>query len=397
MVTRRQILKTAAATGMLTAFAPASAAFAAVPSDRRLVVVILRGGADSLALVPPTGDAAYASLRAPLLKQDKNGAPLPLDGFFSLHPKFSGLESMWRDKELAIIHGAQTGYRERSHFDAQDLLENGLDKVSGLADGWLNRALGYFGAAEPTVGLAAGYGMPLILKGKTPVSTWAPRRLPRPDAGYLAKLVAISGSDANIGHALADGIKAEQANRALLGDLEMSRSQPNSKRGIADLAAATGKLLSSDQGARIAAFDISGWDTHGYQNTSLGYRVPVLDGALVALKSGLGAAWKKSIVVVVSEFGRTAVPNGTGGTDHGTAGAMLLLGGAVRGGRVLSDWPGLAQNNLYQGRDLKPTMDVRSVFKGLLVEHLGIDAAFVEARVFPNSRPARLLENLSVV
>ena len=158
---------------------------------------------------------------------------------------------------------------------------------------------------------------------------------------------------------------------------------------------ATGRLLSDPAGARVAAFEMGGWDSHGHQEIALSYRVPVLDAMMVALKAGLGAAWAGTVVVVVSEFGRTARLNGTEGTDHGTAGAILLAGGGLRGGRVIADWPGLAPGQLHEGRDLKPTTDTRAVFKGRLIEHLGIDAAFVEARVFPDSRRVRPLEGLT--
>lgn len=397
MITRRHVLKSAGAASALASLGITPVVLAAAPTERRMVVVILRGGADGLALVPAPGDPGFAQMRGRLARQEQNADDIALDGFFALHPKLTGLAPMWRDKHLAVVHAAQTGYRERSHFDAQDILESGLDKVSSLADGWLNRALGYFGEVAPRIGLAAGYGTPLILQGNQPIATWAPRRLPRPGADYLAKLMTISSRDADIGRALAEGIRTERSNRGLLGQLEKSSGGGSaSRRAIADLARATGRLLSAKQGARVAALDIGGWDTHGYQNIALSYRVPVLDDALVALKAGLGSAWAKTVVVVVSEFGRTAAPNGTNGTDHGTAGAMLVLGGAVRGGRVVADWPGLARSSLYQGRDLMPTTDVRAVFKGVLVEHLGIDAAFVEKRVFPGSRSVRPLEKLAL-
>ena len=396
MITRRHVLKNAAAASALASLGVTPAVLAAVPTERRLVVVILRGGADGLALVPAPGDPGFAQMRGRLARQERNADNIALDGFFALHPRLTGLAPMWRDKHLAVVHAAQTGYRERSHFDAQDILESGLGKVSGLADGWLNRALGYFGEVAPRIGLAAGYGTPLILQGKQRIATWAPRRLPRADPDYLAKLMAISSPDAAIARALGEGIKTDKANRKLLGPLEQRSGSTASRRAIADLARATGRLLSAKQGARVAALDIGGWDTHGYQNIALSYRVPVLNDALVSLKAGLGPAWAKTMVIVVSEFGRTAAPNGTNGTDHGTAGAMLLLGGAVRGGRVVADWPGLGRSSLYEGRDLKPTSDVRAVFKGVLVEHLGIDAAFVEKRVFPDSRSVRPLENLAV-
>ena len=392
MITRRAVLKASAAAGTLAAIGPYRIGLAAAPTDRRLVVVILRGGADGLALVPAPGDPDHAELRGLLTEPDA----IDLDGFFALHPKLGGLAALWRERQLAVVHAAQTGYRDRSHFDAQDLLESGLNGVSAVADGWLNRMLGYFGGRQPRLGLATGYGTPLILRGETPISTWAPRRLPSADVGYLAKLLEISAHDPEIGQALSEGIETAETNRALLGDLDIDRRSRNGGRSpVVDLACATGRLLSAEQGARVAAFDIGGWDTHGYQNIALSFLVPVLDEALVALKKGLGGAWAETVVMVVTEFGRTAAPNGTNGTDHGTAGAVLLLGAAVRGGQVITDWPGLGRPSLREGRDLKPTTDIRAVFKGAIIDHLGIDAAFVEARVFPDSRSIRPMENLA--
>lgn len=398
MITRRRILQGAAgAAGALAALGNSSLGLAAAATDRRLVVVILRGGTDGLALVPAPGDTNFAPLRQRLAVQDPNADNIDLDGFFALHPKLTGLASLWRDKQLAIVHAAQTGYRSRSHFDAQDLLETGHNTVSALADGWLNRALGYFAAAEPRTGLAVGYGTPLILQGRTPIATWAPRRLDRPEPEFLNKLMMVSARDPAISRALGEGIKTEAVNRRRLGHLESSEiAGAGAPRALADLAEAAGRLLSADTGARVAALDIGGWDTHGYQTTALSYRMPVLDGTLMALKAGLGEAWANTIVMVVTEFGRTAVPNGTKGTDHGTGGAMLLLGGAVRGGRVLADWPGLGRADLYEGRDLKPTTDLRAVFKGVVMAHLGLDAAYVEDTVFPDSRAVQPLENLTV-
>ncbi len=398
MITRRKVLQGSAATATAIAtMGGGRLALAAAPLDSRLVVVILRGGADGLAMVPAPGDSQFKKLRQNLAQLNDNIPHIELDGFFGLHPRLVGLGQLWQQKQLAVVHAAQTGYRRRSHFDAQDLLENGLNSVSALADGWLNRALGYFGERQPRAGLAVGYGTPLILQGATPISTWAPRRLPRPEPDYLNKLLAISSTDPAIAGALNQGIKSDLANRDRLGHLETVRSGASGRQALADLAAAAGRMLAADDGARVAALDMGGWDTHGYQNIALSYRMPTLDGMLMALKSGLGAAWEKTMVLVVTEFGRTAVPNGTDGTDHGTGGAMLLLGGAVRGGKVHSDWPGLGKTALYEGRDLMPTTDLRSVFKGVVMSHLGIDQAFVEDKVFPDSRAIRPMENLRAV
>jgi len=196
----------------------------------------------------------------------------------------------------------------------------------------------------------------------------------------------LSAADPQLGAALAEGVRSAQGNRALLGELAVQRGGDSvSREALARLAEASGRLLSAGDGPRVATLELGGWDSHGYQKISLSYRVPYLNDMLVSLQRGLGPAWADTVVVVVTEFGRTVAPNGTNGTDHGTAGAALLLGGALRGGRVIADWPGLAPKALYEGRDLMPTTDLRAVFKGLLIEHLQIDEAYVEARVFPDS------------
>ncbi len=368
MLTRRHVLKTTAAASLLAAAAPTSLALASVRTEKRLVVVILRGGADGLALVPVPGDANFSGLRRHLTRpalESGDAQDIPLDGFFALHGALHGLVPMWQAKQLAVVHATQTGYRDRSHFDAQDVLENGLNHVSARADGWLNRALSFFGPHASRLGLALGPGTPLILRGATPTASWTPRRLPRPAPTYLHKLAALSAHDTGIGPALAEGVQSDRMHQTILGSHEVSTTGSlTSRRGIAHLAMAAGKLLAAPVGARVAVLNIGGWDTHGYQRTALSFRMPQLNDTLLSLQTGLGSAWRHTVVLVVTEFGRTAAPNGTNGTDHGTAGVALLLGGAVRGGRVLGNWPGLAQKNLYQGRDLMPTTDLRAVFKG---------------------------------
>jgi len=399
MITRRDALKTASAVGVLSAIAGPAFAAATAPTDSRLVVIILRGGADGLALVPAPGDPNFASRRGHLGagETEQIGNAIPLDGTFALHPRLTALAPLWQAMQLAVIHAVHTGSRNRSHFDAQDLLEIGLNRLTSTADGWLNRTLGYYGDGKPTTGLAVGYGKPLIMRGPTRIATWAPRRLPVADDDFLNRLTLLSRDDSAIGAALADGAEAARRNRTLLGrDEHSTRQSTRTLPAVTQLARATGKLLSVDQGARIATFDIDGWDTHGYQNTALAYRMPYLNDAVDGLRQGLGAAWQKTVVIVVTEFGRTAAPNGTTGTDHGTATAALVMGGAVAGGQVHADWPGLGQNNLYEGRDLMPTTDIRALFKAVLRDHLKIDDAFIEDRIFPGSRSVPPLDQVVI-
>jgi uncharacterized protein (DUF1501 family) len=399
MITRRDALKTASAVGVLSAIGGPAFAAATAPTDSRLVVILLRGGADGLALVPAPGDPGFATRRGHLGagESDQTGDAIPLDGTFALHPRLTALGPLWQAKQLAVVHAVHTVSRNRSHFDAQDLLEIGLNRLTSTADGWLNRTLGYYGDRKPTAGLAVGYGKPLIMRGPTRIATWAPRRLPTADEDFISRLTELSRDDAAIGTALADGAAAARRNRTLLGQDEYATGpSPRSLPAVAQLARATGKLLSVDQGARIATFDIDGWDTHGYQNTALAYRMPYLNDAIDGLRLGLSAAWAKTVVIVATEFGRTAAPNGTTGTDHGTATAALILGGAVAGGQVHADWPGLGQNDLYENRDLMPTTDIRALFKAVLLNHLKIDQAFIEDRIFPGSRAIPPLDQVVV-
>lgn len=283
MPSRRDVLAGAAAGGAIAALGLPSLALADIAGDPRLVVLILRGGADGLALVPAPGDSDYFGQRGQI-NNDDDRDDLPLDGFFALHPRLAGIAPLWRDKQLLVVHAAQTGYRERSHFDAQDLLENGLNGVSGLADGWLNRALGYYGPAAAGRGLAAGPGMPLILQGPAPVNAWAPRRLPPAEAGFLARLQQASAGDPLLGPALADGVRQADANQTLLGDLGVHHGgSVTSRPALARLAEATGRMLAAPDGPRVATLNLGGWDSHGYQKINLSYRVPYLDDMLVAL------------------------------------------------------------------------------------------------------------------
>ncbi len=394
MLTRRDLLKVTAAGGVVAATAPL--AFATVPTDQRLVIVNIRGGVDGLALVPAPGDPHFHKVRGQLASRIKKreGKEIPLDGFFALHGALEGLKPLWKAKQLAVVHATQTGYRNRSHFDAQAQLENGLNHVSKLADGWLNRALSFFGPIQPRLGLALGPQTPHILRGATPIASWSPRLLPRPKPAYLEKLAALSDHDDELGPILREGIEIDQTNYALLNGRDQARIiSPTSREGLTALARAAGRLLGAKTGARIAALDIGGsWDTHGSQRLILTYRVPILNDTLMALKAGLGPAWDQTVVIVVTEFGRTVAPNGSRGTDHGTASAALLLGGAVQGGRVIADWPGLAPSALYEGRDLRPTTDLRAVFKSVLATHLHVDRGFIEDHVFPESRSVEPLE-----
>ncbi len=397
MTQRRDFLKGLGATGALAALADPRAAFAAAPTDKRLVVVILRGGWDGLNVVIPYGDADYARLRANTgLKPPGTGGPdaaLDLDGKFGLHPALAPLHGWYADKQLLAVHAIASPDRSRSHFDAQDTLENGARGARGLADGWLNRALVALGALDRQ-GLAIGVSVPLLLRGRAAVRTWAPAVLPAAEPGFLDKLDALYAKDALFQKALRDGRRSAAGAAKAMGDKKMDMAAARPNRAFPLMAEAAGKLLAAADGPRVATLAAEGWDTHVNQPAQLRQALANLAQGLVALKDNLGPVWAKTAILVVSEFGRTAAENGTRGTDHGTGGAALLLGGRVNGGRVLGRWPGLGTSALFENRDLNPTTDLRALLKSVLHGQLGLVESALEDKVFPDSRTAKTLDGL---
>lgn len=388
ILARRSLLLAGAA----AIFAP-RLAFAA--TDKRLVVVVLRGAMDGLGAVPPLGDPDYARQRGDLaLRAQGDDAALPLDGFYGLHPALKTLHGLWAKKELAILHATHTSYRQRSHFDAQDQLENGADSPRARDDGWLNRALGALGGER--VGLSTGQTVPLILRGPTQVGAYAPPQLPGLSGDFARRLIDLYAADPVLGPAFTAGVEAQAQVEDVLGDegraRDMGRGRfDGARRGpgrLAPVAGAVGKLLADPRGPRLAALELGGWDTHNAQGAAGGRLAAVLrefDEAMAALRDGLGGEWRRTAVVAITEFGRTVRPNGTGGTDHGTGAAAFVFGGAVAGGAVHADWPGLADRALHENRDLRATTDLRAPLKRLLGDHLGIARASLDRDVFPES------------
>ena len=369
--------------------------WAAQPTDRRLVVVILRGAMDGLSAAPAYGDPNFETARNGLAipRPGQPGGALALDGFFGLNPDLKGLAGRYGKGELVLVHAIASPYRDRSHFDAQNLLENGSAKPYGLADGWLNRALGGLPpatkAGRKDLGVAVAPSMPLMLRGAAPVTSWSPSLLPQPDAGLVARAQALfAAGDPKLAAALT---AASDAQRQAEG---MGKAQDN----FPALMSAAARFLKAPDGPAAAVVESSGWDTHAAQKGELGAlqrNLRGLDAGIEALAAGLGEdGWSNTAVLAVTEFGRTVAMNGTAGTDHGTAGAAFLVGGAVKGGRVLADWPGLKPSDLYASRDLKPTADLRSLFKATLRDHMGVDEALLEREVFPDSAGARPTDGL---
>lgn len=372
----------------------ARVAFGAGETDRRLVVVVLRGAVDGLSAVPALGDPNYASARTGLAVPrpgERDGA-LKLDAFFGLHPALSGFARRYASGELVVFHAIASPYRDRSHFDGQNLLENGSPRPFGLGDGWLNRALtglpGPLKAARREFGIALAPAMPLLLRGPAPVTSWSPSILPAPREDLIARLGRLyRDTDPKLAQALDGAAKANGVT-----GMSGAAGSDGGANSFATLMSAAAKFLSEPSGPCVAMVESTGWDTHANQVGPYGVlnrNLVALDRGIEALASGLGARWNRTAVLIVTEFGRTVAMNGTAGSDHGNGGAAFLLGGAVAGGRVMADWPGLARANLYEGRDLMPTTDLRSVMKAVLIDHLGIADGFVERTVFPDSVQVR--------
>jgi len=380
---RRTALRSLAGAGVSAAFlgGPASAE---TLKGRKLVVVIARGALDGLSVTVPIGDARYYALRQSIaVKPEKT---LPIDALFGLHPKLVAYHGLMAVGEARFAPAVALPQRIRSHFEAQDLLETGGAGLYQASTGWLNRALQAGGAAGPMTALAVGAQEPLILRGPAATQSWSPGGRVDAQTGRLASsLMDLYADDPLLGPALANGLSVENQAEVLTG------GQPMQGRDGRALAATAGRFVAAPSGPTIAVLSLDGFDTHarqGAEDGQLANRLGVMDAALAGLKEGLGDQWFKTVVVVVTEFGRTARVNGTGGTDHGTASTLLLAGGALKAGGMVGDWPTLAEGRLFEDRDLAPSLDVRSVFKGLLRDHLGVDRKALETRVFPNSLEA---------
>ena len=371
-------------------FGRASLAVAPAGTDRRFVVVILRGALDGMAAVVPYGDPDLAALRPELVppQPGRDGGLLDLGGFYGLHPSLVQLHAMYQANELLPVHAVAGSYRSRSHFEAQDYMEFGSDHR--LTSGWLNRVAGVLPVhAGSETALAVGTSLPLLLRGPAKVGNWLPASFQQPEPDLYVRIAALHGHDPVTGPAIAEGLKERGFSSAVLAGTEA----PPNKFAFATLAGTAGKLLAAPGGPRLAALEIGGWDTHTAQLPRLAGVLHELDGGLAALKDGCGDSWRLTTVLVMTEFGRTVRGNGTKGTDHGTGTVAFVLGGAVKGGRVAANWPGLASSKLFENRDLQPTADLRSVAKGLLAQHLGLDAGAL-AKVFPDSQAAAPMQGL---
>jgi len=382
MLTRRSFVGVAGAAGALATLGIPTIAFAKAATDRRFVFIIQRGAADGLHIVAPTGDPAYAGLRDDFAQDLAQGAKL--GSFFTLHPALAETAKLYAGKQALFVHAVASPYRDRSHFDGQNVLETGGSAAYRLRDGWMNRLLGLLPADEAKA-LALSTTVPMALRGSHEVSSYAQSQLPSPTDDLLARVSALYAGDQQL-HGL---WSAAMDTRMKAGDPVQAGGGQNG----AAIGALAAKMLGPD-GARIAMIETNGWDTHSGQRGRLNAQLRSLDQLLAGLKTGLGPEWTNTLIVVATEFGRTAKPNGTGGTDHGQASAAMLLGGAVRGGTVVADWPGLSTAALYEGRDLKPTTDLDALIAGALAQHYALEPARTMATLFPESRGTALRQAL---
>jgi len=373
---------------------------------------VLRGALDGLAAVAPVGDPDWIALRGDHVLRLYGPIPgLRLDNFFALNPTMPNLHRLYRTGQASIVHAVATPYRERSHFDGQDVLESGLSSPGSADSGWLNRALaalepgGRIGAGQADAAgkaFAVGPIAPLVVRGPAPVLSWTPPRLePATDDTLMRVLDLYRHTDMPMAHALEERIGLAAIARSGGIDANARNSRPAGAAQVrayfAESAGSAASFMAQPDGPRVGALAFDGWDTHaneGAVNGRLAALLGALDGAIAAIETGMGPAWRDTVVAMVTEFGRTARINGSDGTDHGTGTIALLAGGAVKGGRVIADWPGLKEANLYQKRDLKPTTDLHAVLKGVLRDHLRVPDAALAATVFPNSASVKTMSGL---
>ena len=375
---RRDFLRYAAISGAI--FALPGISFASANTDRRFIFIIQRGAADGLNTVIPYADPAYAKLRGTLAIDVAQATKL--DGMFALHPSLIETAKLYTAGQALFVQAVASPYRDRSHFDAQNALETGGSAAYQLKDGWMNSLLTLLPKAQNEA-IAFAATIPMALRGKMEVSSYAASRLPQAPDDLLLR----------VGQLYAEDVQLNSIWQAALAANNMA-DDTSAKQDPASLGKLAASFLSKTNGPRIAMIEIGGWDTHSGQEARLSRQLTSLDQLIAALRTGLGDTWQKTTIIVATEFGRTAAANGTGGTDHGTGSTALILGGDVNGGRVIADWPGLNQSNLFEGRDLKPTTNLDTLIASLASASFGIDSALVAKTLFPASVNGKMLDGL---
>lgn len=379
MIARRKLLS-AAGLGAGALFVAPGLALATVPTERRFVFIIQRGAADGLDIVRPHGDPAFAGMRGMLVETTATGTKL--DGMFTLHPALTEVGKMYGKGEALFVHAVASPYRDRSHFDGQNVLETGGAQPYAVRDGWLNRLVAMLPRSSDQA-IAIASTVPTALRGSVQVASYEPSALPQAQDDLLTRVTALYDADPELHPVWAAALETKGL-----------AAQANARQDPASLGRLTASFLTKPSGPRIAMLETLGWDTHNAQKGRLSNQLRGLDSMLAALRDGLGSAWAETTVLVATEFGRTAAVNGTGGTDHGTASAAMLVGGAVKGGRVISDWPGLAPSKLYQARDLRPTTALDALIVGAAAEGLALDPERVGRGLFAQATGHRPISGL---
>ena len=378
MIIQRRDLLTGGMAALGLAVAP-KMAFASAQTDTRFVFIIQRGAADGLNTLIPYADPQYAHLRGALAIDQK--AATKLDGMFALHPSLKNIGAFYQNQNASFVHAISSPYRERSHFDGQNILESGGTRAYELDNGWLNRLVGLL-PKSPEAPIAFSPTIPLGLRGANPVTSYAPSQLPDANQDFLMRVSNMYENDPQL---------------YKLFNMASATNETASRAGGAG-AAATGTLaatfLSRANGPRIAMIETNGWDTHFGQEGRLQRALKDLDDLVGALKTGMGDEWKNTVVLVATEFGRTAAANGTGGTDHGTGACAMVFGGKVKAGKIIADWPGLRGSDLFENRDLKPTNDLNGLIAGTAANAFNLDPQLVARHLFPNKTPSGLITGL---
>ncbi|MBU2288503.1 MAG: DUF1501 domain-containing protein [Gammaproteobacteria bacterium] len=375
LYTHRRGFLLAAASAGLVCVAP-RLALARAATERRLVFIIQRGAADGLATLMPYADPAYEGLRRELAGDT---AATRLDGSFALHPALAETARLYRAGEALFVHAVASPYRDRSHFDGQNVLETGGASPYQQKDGWLNRLITLLPrrAGDPSESaMAFAPTVPVALRGRESVGSYAPSKLPQANDDLLLRVAQLYESDAQLHPLWTSAMEAR--------GVAMDGSGPGSPRqNGAALGALAARFLARPDGPRIGMIETGGWDTHSAQNGRLAAQLRNLDALVAALREGLGEHWSETVVLVATEFGRTAAANGTGGTDHGTGSLAMLLGGAVHGGKIVADWPGLGPSSLLDGRDLRPTASLDALAAQVACESFNLDPGRSAGRLFP--------------
>lgn len=347
--------------------------FAKADTDRRFVFIIQRGAADGLNIVVPYADPNYLKLRGNLAIEV--AAPMKLDGTFALHPALTQVRKLYAEKEALFLHAVASPYRDRSHFDGQNVLESGSKIPYQLKSGWMNRLLGLL-PRDGKDGIAFSSAVPLAMQGAFDVTTYAPSSLPEANEDLLMRVQQLYATDRQLNPLWTSALEA----RGMASGQMKGGDKRHNDAALGKIAAG---FLAAPTGPRVAMIETSGWDTHSGQNERLDRQLRGLDGLIGGLKEGMGSAWSQTVVLVATEFGRTAAANGTGGTDHGTASAAMLLGGAVQGGRIVSDWLGLASSSLFEGRDLQPTLGLDALISNVCAQTFKLDTEMAQRIMFP--------------